>query len=50
MFQENAISYKFSDKVFQNSIMWLTAKELIVKVDGNDQDDVENDATQKNEP
>lgn len=31
MFQENAISYRFSDRVYQNSMLWLQAKSYIQK-------------------
>lgn len=31
MFQENAITYKFTDKIFQNSIMWLQARSFLPK-------------------
>ena len=31
MFQENAISYRFSDRIYQNSIMWLQSKSFIAK-------------------
>jgi hypothetical protein len=33
MFQENAVSYKFSNKLFQNSIMWLQSRTIVVKPD-----------------
>ena len=36
MFQENAVCYRFSDRIFQNAIMWLQCKSFISKVEEND--------------
>ena len=33
MLQENGIGYRFSDKIFDNSIMWLSARQYISKLE-----------------
>lgn len=36
MLQENGIGYRFSDKIFDNSIMWLSARQYISKLEKED--------------
>ena len=36
MLQENAIGYRFSDRIFDNAIMWLSARQYISKLEKAD--------------
>ena len=41
MFQENAIPYRFSDRIYQNSIMWLQCKSFIAKSEDMDDENTQ---------